>query len=296
MADGKILAAHCDCMAGIGETCSHVSSLLWVIAVGVEKRDSLTVTQKSAYWVMPPAFRSVSYAPVKEINFIGKKKKAANCVSNDVSTSSKQKKLTLPSVEEKKQFLDSLASSATLKPAVLSVLSDYCDKYIPSALCSDLPRVLTDLYDPCNLSLSYYELLQLSSEVVLTMTSEQSKAVQSKTMGQSNNRLWFRMRAGRITASKFKLVCRTDPANPSLSLIMSICHPDTMRFKTAATSWGCQHEKDALDQYENESCHDKLHVSPSGLFISVQHPYFGASPDGIVYCSCCEPGICEVKV
>ena len=28
MVDGKILAAHCDCMAGLGETCSHVSSLL----------------------------------------------------------------------------------------------------------------------------------------------------------------------------------------------------------------------------------------------------------------------------
>ena len=26
-----------------------------VVAVGVEKKDALTVTQKSAYWVMPPA-------------------------------------------------------------------------------------------------------------------------------------------------------------------------------------------------------------------------------------------------
>ena len=46
MMDGKILAGHCDCMAGLGETCSHVASLLWVVAVGVEKKDSLTVTQK----------------------------------------------------------------------------------------------------------------------------------------------------------------------------------------------------------------------------------------------------------
>ena len=54
MVDGNILAAHCDCMVGLGKPCSHVSSLLWVIAVGAEKRDPLTVTQKSAYWVMPP--------------------------------------------------------------------------------------------------------------------------------------------------------------------------------------------------------------------------------------------------
>ena len=61
MVDGNILAAHCDCMAGLGETCSHVSSLLWVIAVGAEKRDALTVTQKSAYLVMPPPIRSHTY-------------------------------------------------------------------------------------------------------------------------------------------------------------------------------------------------------------------------------------------
>ena len=78
MVDGNILAAHCDCMA---ETCSHVSSLLWVIAVGVEKRDALTVTQKSAYWVMPPPIR---YAPIKEIDFIGKKRKVAKYVRNAV--------------------------------------------------------------------------------------------------------------------------------------------------------------------------------------------------------------------
>ena len=45
--------------AGMGETCSHIASLLWVISFGVEKRDSLTVTQKSAYWVLLPSIKSV---------------------------------------------------------------------------------------------------------------------------------------------------------------------------------------------------------------------------------------------
>ena len=300
MEDGKILAAHCDCMAGLGETCSHVSSILWVIAVGVEKREALTVTQKSAYWVMPPAVRSVSYSPIKEIDFIGKKKKASTMLSNDSSTSnssrSKRRKLDVPSSEQKKQFLDSLASSKSAKPAVLSVIAGYCDKYIPSALSLDLPAVLTDLYKPSHLALSYYELLQLSSKTVVSVTDTQCKAVELKTRDQSNSRLWYRMRAGRITASKFKAVCHTDPASPSLSLIMSICHPDTVRFKTAATLWGCQHEKDALKQYETTSAHSGLTVSSAGFFISAEQPYFGASPDGLVCCSCCGSGICEVKV
>lgn len=60
------IAAHCDCMAGLGETCSQ-----WVIACGIQKRESLTVTQRSAYWVMPPGIRSVEYAPT---NLLAKKR------------------------------------------------------------------------------------------------------------------------------------------------------------------------------------------------------------------------------
>ena len=44
--NGKIVARHCNCMAGLGESCSHVASLLWAIEAGVKLRDSMTVTQK----------------------------------------------------------------------------------------------------------------------------------------------------------------------------------------------------------------------------------------------------------
>ena len=40
---GKVLSAHCHCMAGLGESCSHVASLLWAIEAGCKRRDSLTV-------------------------------------------------------------------------------------------------------------------------------------------------------------------------------------------------------------------------------------------------------------
>ena len=59
-------------MACLGETCSHVATLLSVES-GVRYRDSLTVTQKKVYWVVPNVVKSVTYAPVKNITFIGKK-------------------------------------------------------------------------------------------------------------------------------------------------------------------------------------------------------------------------------
>ena len=161
--------------------------------------------------------------------------------------------------------------------------------------------MLTDLYQTSNLKLGYYELLCLASTVrsTISVTAEQSKAAEVMTRDQCNSRLWFRMRAGRITASKFKSVCSTDLASPSLSLIMSICHPEMFRFKTAATTWGCQHETVALDEYKNqESTHHRdLKVSPAGLYnISTIYPFIAATPDAIVSCSCCGQGICEVKV
>ena len=51
-------------MAGFGESCSHVASLLWAIEAGVQVRDSLTVTQKKAYWVLPTSTKDVPYAPI----------------------------------------------------------------------------------------------------------------------------------------------------------------------------------------------------------------------------------------
>lgn len=122
--------------------------------------------------------------------------------------------------------------------------------------------------------------------------------MEEKTREQASSRLWFCMRTGRITASKFKNACHTDPACPSHSLIMSICHPEMAGFNTEATKWGCHPEKtmrDAYCRYQKEK-HVNFTVSDSGLFLSTEHPYLGASPDGLVTHECCGAGGCETKV
>ena len=37
-------------------------------------------------------------------------------------------------------------------------------------------------------------------------------------------------------------------------------------------------------------------VVECGLFICVEFLFVGASPDGLVTCTCCSDGICEIKV
>ena len=59
---------------------------------------------------------------------------------------------------------------------------------------------------------------------------------------------------------------------------------------------GCQHEHLALEMYLHRSQHENVKMSKCGLFISTDHPFLGATPDGIVDCSCCGKGVCEVKV
>ena len=73
--------------------------------------------------------------------------------------------------------------------------------------------------------------------------------VEFKTKEQAQSKLWYQMRAGRITVSHFKSACQTNSAQPSISLIIAICHPEMSKFKSVVTNWGCEHEKVAISKY-----------------------------------------------
>ena len=161
-----------------------------------------------------------------------------------------------------------------------------------------MPSPLSDLYKAEYLSSSYYELLQAAQATKASVTPAQAQAVEEKTRSQCHSRLWHRMRSGRVTASRLKAVCCTDPAYPSTSLVMSIFHPELSQFRSAATTWGCKHESEARAKYETlyAPLHRQFSVSDFGLFLNLDHPFIGASPDGLVSCLCCGDGIGEVKV
>ena len=41
--------------------------------------------------------------------------------------------------------------------------------------------------------------------------------------------------------------------------------------------------------------HDSFEVTPAGLWVNPKAPHLGASPDGLIFCSCCGSGVLEVK-
>ena len=116
-----------------------------------------------------------------------------------------------------------------------------------------LTACLMNLYEPDNRTLNYNDLMEVATRKSIIVSEDEAIAVEMKTRDQARSRLWFRMRAGRITASKFKVACSTDPSSPSLSLVMSICYPERMRFSSDATSWGCSHETTARKSYEDNN-------------------------------------------
>ena len=44
-------------MAGLGEACTHIATILFAIDTTVKIRDSKTVTQEPAYWLLPATQR-----------------------------------------------------------------------------------------------------------------------------------------------------------------------------------------------------------------------------------------------
>ncbi len=97
----------------------------------------------------------------------------------------------------------------------------------------------------------------------MKITPDQAKEVEIRTRKQCGSKVWLQQRAGRITASRIESAVCTDITQPSQSLIKTICYPESNKFKSKATEWGCEHERTALQKYieEAEFDHAGLNVS-----------------------------------
>ncbi|XP_061663721.1 uncharacterized protein LOC133493835 [Syngnathoides biaculeatus] len=201
-----------------------------------------------------------------------------------------------PTLQEVNDFYEAISKCGT-KPAILSLILGYFDGYIPKQKRGLLPAPLTSLYEEDNLALSLEELQELSRGVTLSLTGEMVIPVQRETIGQSNTKLWFRLRAGRITASQLRSACQSNPMNRLKSLVKKICYPGSHNCATKATRWGIQHEKVATFKYEKFMAddHTNFAVIDTGHHLNPRWPFLGASPDCLVRCSCFGMGVCEIK-
>ena len=64
---GSVLCAHCNCMAGLGEACSHIAAVLFALEANMQARKSMSSTSLPCSW-LPPSFQSVQCAPTLKLN------------------------------------------------------------------------------------------------------------------------------------------------------------------------------------------------------------------------------------
>ncbi|KAL1276487.1 hypothetical protein QQF64_036110 [Cirrhinus molitorella] len=241
--DGVVLGAHCNCTAGLGECCSHVSALLFRIWQHNDREEEIAVTSKKCKWSTPSeeSLKRVEYQQGKDI--------ICNNTQQGKKGSFKGHSAIPPPFPplthlEQAQLYSHLSKCCTqdgqiIKPAVLSVVSEYASSYVPKIVMLGLPEPLTTLYDKQAREVSL-EVLQDRAEAVfedISVTKEQSDIVEEETRAQSKSRIWFDQRSGRITASTFRAATKTDVRKPSVSLIRKICYPKSHSFTTEATRY-----------------------------------------------------------
>ena len=295
-------------MAGLGETCTHIAAVLFYLeATARIQGTTTTCTQQTCQWIIPAYFKKIEYLPIKDLDFtsaLGKKRKLDQIIDSTTSVEAGMSKCSKmypapgekPTEAEMADFFDSLSKCCT-KPAVLSVVPTFSEKYVPKSSLVTFPKPLSTLYQSELLQLSYDELLARCELVSTDIAQEMADAVEKETRAQSQSKFWFKQRAGRETVSKMRVVCHTNLAHPSPSLIKTICYPEEFGFSSKQTAYGSKNEKKASEMYYKTTVKDHLDfkLSESGLVINPKWPFVGASPDGVVSCHCCGKGVLEVK-
>lgn len=197
---GRVECGHCTCMAGLAESCSHVAALLYWLETAVRIKNATSCTSRPNSWMapsMPETCQHVPYVTLEELEDIAVSRTKSVSQDNGYSKISEQR----PTEQELQELYVDLNGASDRKPAILSLVTGYSDRFVQSS--DHLPPIMQDLYDPSKVTLDYVQLLSHTDKLgVEVLSSSQVKHLEESTRGQANNDLWFKYRAGRITASQ----------------------------------------------------------------------------------------------
>ncbi|KAL3874727.1 hypothetical protein ACJMK2_037699 [Sinanodonta woodiana] len=284
---GTVLSAHCTCMAGLGESCSHFAALLFYIEEMHTYRERVSVTGKLAYW-MKPSKKSVEY-------------KKLSCIDFRSATKLKQliilmlmPPISAAGISDMKQILRTFEKNNN-KPAIITLLEPFCEKFKPHPQSEHLLSPLFTLRNENTDSMSLEELLDYCSKLDISITNEQVNAVEKETHLQNKCKLWHHVREGRITSTTLHSVCHTNPKAPSISLLKSLTSA-SVSVQTYQMVWGVKMKDVAKRQYTGKmkETHDLFSITHVE-FLHPDMPFMGSSPDVMISCVCCGKGCIEIK-
>lgn len=285
----QVVSSHCVCVAGLREGCSHVGAVLFAVMFGRGQLKS--VTDVPAYWVVPTGVEQAEQKRLKDIDFATPEKIMRRKLGLECESTPKKVFRPEASAEDFSNLVKGMWDTGHVG-AIHLVQEPYAELNRKS-----LPHSLLDLYNKDNEKLSLQDLRNLGKATSIGWSKEERQSIAKLTIGQSVKRIWFLVRAGLVRGSLMKRCCRTNPLDPSVSLLKQVCYPHLSKFKSAATVYGCDHEEAALKDYvrQAQSKHVNFQTHKSGFNICEEVQFIGSSPDGFVSCDCHGKGCIEIK-
>ena len=176
--NGTIICAHCTCMAGLGEVCSHISALLFTIEAHTKFQKDVSCTSQACQW-LPPTLKNVKYAAISDIDFSApstKRKRLEKKNQSEESTLLSPSNIAAsedPTDTELDKLYETIFKTED-KPAILSIIPKHCDRYVINHSVVSTP--LSALFQAKYVCLSYDALLRECDLAFTKLTLNQEQA------------------------------------------------------------------------------------------------------------------------
>ena len=295
----------------MGSVCSHVAALLFKLHACTQlELNKVACTSKLCSWkksrkqAHPAPLKCLSFKRHHQKDLLPKTDSPFKGSLIGFSTPDPIKFATKTHVENIKA-LKKIAPDAV----VFSSISQYDDERSTDESstdtaeendCTSLPELLTSFFVPSAINETTTKIKEygekLYSQYLNSCTQFQFKNLTKLTFSQSLNEKWMLHRVGRITASNCKAAYTMNLENPSISTINQIMQYNE-EIKTAPVFYGKKMESTARQAYilQVKELHTNFVVTNTGLHVNQNFPYLGASPDGLIECSCHGKGVLEIK-
>lgn len=191
--DGTVICAHCTCMAGLGEACSHIAAVLLALDARTRHNEEAACTSLPCQW-LPPSMKDVKYATIAETDFSSPAAKR-NCASASAPSTRAALGDMTPTLQELHALHTRLSQVG--RPALLSVVPGFCKEYEPKQPIG-FPPLLTSLYEETMLGVGHDTLMDRCEVLFdsLSVSEAEAKAVEVASRSQASSKHWFRHRAG----------------------------------------------------------------------------------------------------
>ena len=133
---------------------------------------------------------------------------------------------------------------------------------------------------------------------IRNVTKREINIIERRTRLQSKEEDWFHYRKGVITGTTTRRVSTSITKDTNRdSINKAISKNENIPLYYPAIVWGRNHEELGIASFikSMKASHHNMRVVRRGLQLDYEHPYIGASVDGVMLCECCEPAILEIK-